>query len=192
MIVVADHGESFGEHAGVFAHGTSLYRTELHVPLLILPPSSRRDLAGRRVADTVSLRDLAATIVDLAGLEAGSPFPGESLARFWDGSRPGKAAPAEPADTRTLSEVVPYDPLDPSPDRLVRDPRWPLAALSDGDWTYIRREGDVREELFHLPDDALESRNRAADPAAKPWLERMRADLGRLTGGPLTPGRFNP
>ena len=80
----------------------------------------------------------------------------------------------------------------PSPDRLVRDPRWPLAALSDGDWTYIRREGDVREELFHLPDDALESRNLAADPAAKPWLERMRADLDRLTGGPLTPCRFNP
>ena len=51
VIVVADHGESFGEHDGVFCHGTSLYRTELHVPLLILPPPSRRDLAGRRVAE---------------------------------------------------------------------------------------------------------------------------------------------
>ena len=77
------------------------------------------------------------------------------------------------------------------PDRLLA-PRWPLAALSVGDWTYIRREGDIREELFHLPDDALESSNLAADPAARSWLERMRQALGRLTEGPLTPRRFNP
>ena len=38
VIIAADHGESFGEHAGVFCHGTSLYQTELHVPLLIIPP----------------------------------------------------------------------------------------------------------------------------------------------------------
>ncbi len=46
VIVVADHGESFGEHPGVFRHGTSLYQTELHVPLLIIPPAragARRD-----------------------------------------------------------------------------------------------------------------------------------------------------
>ncbi len=145
------------------------------------------------MADTVSLRDLAATIVDLAGLEADSPFPGESLARFWDGTRPGQATTADPAAvTRPLSEVVPYDPLDPSPDRLVRDPRWPLAALSDGDWTYIRREGDVREELFHLPDDALESRNLRCRPGRTALARADAPDLGRLTGGPLTPGRFNP
>ena len=56
--------------------------------------------------------------------------------------------------TRALSEVVPEDPLNPDPDRRL-DPRWPLAALSDGGWTYIRREGQVREELFHVPEDLL-------------------------------------
>jgi len=176
----------------VFCHGTSLYQTELHVPLLILPPSKVGGLAGHRVADTVSLRDLAATVVDLAGLEARSPFPGESLARYWERTGPGVAAPVDPAAPRALSEVVPYDPLDPSPDRLVLEPRWPLAALSDGDWTYIRREGEVSEELFHLRDDAMEANNLTADPAARPRLERMRRALGGLTGGPLTPRRFNP
>ena len=34
LIITSDHGESFGEHAGVFCHGSSLYQTELHVPLL--------------------------------------------------------------------------------------------------------------------------------------------------------------
>jgi arylsulfatase A-like enzyme len=190
LIVLADHGESFGEHAGVFCHGTSLYRTELHVPLVIVPPSTRGDLAGRRVAETVSLRDLAATVVDLAGQGTRSPFPGRSLARFWDGAA---VAPDGTGDaSRALSEVVPEDPLNPDPERLVTEPRWPLAALSDGDWTYIRREEPAREELFHLPDDALESRDLAADPAARTRLENLRASLGRLTEGPLTPRRFNP
>ena len=85
LIIASDHGESFGEHAGVFCHGTSLYQTELHVPLLIVPPGGHA--TKQVVKETVSLRDLAATIVDVLGLEAGSPFPGSSLARYWDGSR---------------------------------------------------------------------------------------------------------
>ena len=35
LIIASDHGESFGEHPGIFIHGGSLYDTELHVPLLI-------------------------------------------------------------------------------------------------------------------------------------------------------------
>ena len=60
-----------------------------------------------------------------------------------------------------------------------------------GEWSYIRREGKVREELFHLRQDANEQRNLARDPAARPILEQMRADLDRLTAGPLLPQRFN-
>ena len=39
LIITSDHGESFGEHPGVFGHGTSLYQTQLHVPLVIVPPA---------------------------------------------------------------------------------------------------------------------------------------------------------
>ena len=92
LIIASDHGESFGEHAGVFCHGTSLYETELHVPLLIIPPGG--SATKQVVKEAVSLRDLAATIVELTGSAAGSPFPGDSLARFWNGkshSLPPKA-----------------------------------------------------------------------------------------------------
>ena len=82
MIVTSDHGESFGEHEKIFCHGTSLYQTELRVPLLIIPPGGAAK--AKVVNDTVSLRDLAATVVDVSGQRAGSPFPGHSLARFWD------------------------------------------------------------------------------------------------------------
>jgi len=187
VIIAADHGESFGEHPRVFRHGGSLYQTELHVPLVIIPPAGIP--AKQVVTEAVSLRDLAATVVDVLGFKAVSPFPGDSLARFWNGR--SVAAPAQPAASDpTLSEVVPIDPLNPDPSQLL-EPRWPLAALSERDWTYIRREGDVREELFHLREDAKEVQNLASDPAMEPTLERMRKALGRLTGGPLTPQRFN-
>ncbi len=80
IIVTSDHGEGLGEH-NLFDHGESLYQTEIRVPLVIVPPSGLNPAAV--VDETVSLRDLPATIVDLAGQANGSPFPGESLARFW-------------------------------------------------------------------------------------------------------------
>ena len=184
VIVAADHGESFGEHAGVFCHGTSLYQTEVHVPLVILPPGG---LPSKRVVtETVSLRDLAATIVDVLNFQADSPFPGKSLARFWDGSSPSPSS-----SDRALSEVVPIDSINPDPLEMVK-PHWPLAAVNERGWTYIRREGDVREELFHLREDPGESNNLADRPSAQPHLERMRGSLSGLTAGPLTPGRFRP
>ncbi len=189
LIVTADHGESFGEHPGVFFHGVSLYRTELHVPLVIIPPGNRP--SPRVVTEPVSLRDLAATIVDIAGLQAGSPFPGESLARFGN-DPPLPAGSGIVTSSPALSEVVPNRPFDEEPSHWLSKPRWPSAALAEGQWTYIRHEGDVREELFRIRDDAQEQQNLAGDPAMQPILQRMRAELGRLTGGPLTPGRFNP
>jgi arylsulfatase A-like enzyme len=187
VIIASDHGESFGEHAGIYCHGTSLYRAELHVPLVIIPPA--RGASPRVVNDPVSLRDLAATVVDIAGLKAEAPFPGNSLARFW--TDPAGPAPGASPSDRALAEVVPNDPRDPDPARLLKT-RWPLAALTEGDWTYIRREGDVREELFHRREDAQEQHNLAGDPTVRSVLERMRAALSRLTAGPLTPQRFRP
>ena len=67
----------------------------------------------------------------------------------------------------------------------------PLGAVKEAEWSYIRREGDVREELFHLSEDAKEQRNLAGDPSAQTTLEQMRAALDRLTGGPLLPERFS-
>jgi arylsulfatase A-like enzyme len=187
LIVASDHGESFDEHTGVFCHGTSLYRTELQVPLVIVPPGGS---ATRRIInDPVSLRDLAATVVDVLGLETGSPFPGNSLARYWRETSP--TAPLAPAPAGpALSEVVPGLAVNVDAYGLPNR-SWPLGAIHDGDWSYIRGEGNVREELFHLKNDAKEQRNLAHDPTARPILERMRQTLGRITGGPLLPERFN-
>jgi arylsulfatase A-like enzyme len=189
VIVAGDHGENFGEHPGVFLHGTTVFRTECHVPLVIIPPGGAS--AAKVVADPVSLRDLAATIVDVSGSSAGSPFPGESLVRFWDTSRRAAHADAK-GPSPSLVELAPQEDSVNANPLQSDDLRWPLAALVEKDWSYIKREGHIDEQLFYLRKDTAELRNLAADPAARPTLERMREALGHLTAGPLTPDRFNP
>ena len=138
----------------------------------------------------MSLRDLPATIVDVLG--CGRAF---ALSRRLAGPvLEGAVALAGAAPShrgQALAEVVPLDLLDPDPAQLLK-PRWPLAALDAEGWTYIRREGNVREELFHLSEDPRETRNLARDPANQLTVEALRAALGRLTNGPLTPDRFKP
>jgi arylsulfatase A-like enzyme len=189
IILVSDHGESFGEHDGVFLHGSSLYQTELHVPFVVVPPAGTR--IAPAVAETVSLRDLAATLVDIAGFGADSPFPGASLAPLW---RPTSRSPGdEGSGVGALAEVVPNETLDVgAPDRSGSRRPWPLAALTEDGWSYIRREGETREELYHLSEDSRERHNLAGSASHRPRLESMRALLSRLTAGPLTPDRFNP
>jgi arylsulfatase A-like enzyme len=186
LIITSDHGESFGEHAGIFCHGTSLYDTELHVPLVVVPPNGRA--TKQVVEEPVSLRDLAATVVDLAELEAGAPFPGRSLRRFWKQTSPtGQVKP--PVGSPALAEVVPNDTFKRDfwgvPEQFP-----PMGAVKDKDWSYIRQEGDVREELFRLREDPRELRNLANDPAAQMTLRQMRAALNDQTEGPLLPVRF--
>ena len=187
LIIVSDHGESFGEHAGVFCHGLSLYDTELHVPLLIIPPGGRA--TSRVIKEPVSLRDLPATIIDVAGQASGSAFPGNSLAGFWNETTP----PRKRAQGETvLAEVVPNSSAPGNRDSSgLPKPTWPLGALKDAEWSYIRREGDIHEELFHLRDDVDEKRDLASDPSARSTLQQMRAVLDRLTAGPLSPHRFS-
>lgn len=78
VIVTADHGEEFGEH-GLLGHGSSLSIASLRVPLVIVYPPGVP--SGRRVGTTVSLKEIAATVLDFAGALAA--LPGTSLRRFW-------------------------------------------------------------------------------------------------------------
>jgi hypothetical protein len=156
---------------------------------VIIPPVGGP--SPRVVTESVSLRALAATTVEVLDFQADSPFHGEPLARFWNVSSP-TASPLAAATDPVLSEVVPRQSFGSNSSQWLNEPGWPLAALNDGDWVYIRREGDVLDELFHLREDAHERHKLAREPAMQPTLERMRGALGRLTAGPLTTERFNP
>ncbi len=175
VIVTSDHGEGLGEH-NLFFHGETLYRTEIRVPLVIVLPGQNRSMV---VSETISLRDLPATIVDLTGQGTGSPFPGRSLARMWQDSRPGDPSAAGEGAISELASPNPYDP------NQGRSPghRGALAALAEGDFVYIRNEGDGGEELFNARADPNEFDNRARFQATQSVKERLRVQLNELRAG---------
>ena len=176
VIVTSDHGEGLGEH-DLFDHGESLYRTELGVPLLIVLPA--RSQHQGVVRETVSLRDLSATITDLVGLRSGSPFPGQSLARLWRDPSPGVAPAAAEA---AMSELADPNPANPNQGRSPAS-RGPLVSLAAGDFVYIRNEGDGSEELFNERDDPRELINRARVEGMQPLIKQFRERLRQIKAG---------
>jgi arylsulfatase A-like enzyme len=172
LVITSDHGEGLGEH-DLFEHGESLYSTEIHVPLLIVPPTGIK--AGGVVSQTVSLRNLPATIVDLVGLGNNSPFPGHSLASLWGASGPRSGDDGDDI----LSELPSPSPGDPSHGRSPAR-RGPLVSLAEGDLVYIRNERDASEELYVEHDDPRELTNRAGSVRMEPALRRFRERLARI------------
>ena len=65
IVVVADHGEAFGEH-GEQTHGTFCYDTTVRIPLLVRYPDGFR--AGERSGEVVGLVDLHATLAEALGV----------------------------------------------------------------------------------------------------------------------------
>lgn len=147
VIVTSDHGELFDEH-GLRGHANSLYRNLLRVPLLIRYPAAVP--AARRISRQVSLRDLAATIVDLGALRAGS-FPGHSLRAAWEGGGGG------------VSDVVAEVSQVPNVSATQPNAAGGLAAWFDDSTHYIRQLPNRREEVFDYRRDTTESRDLVGD-----------------------------
>ncbi len=68
VLIVSDHGDSFGED-GSMGHGTRLTTGQIHVPCLIRSP---RFSPGRRT-DIAGSIDVAATVLALAGVKSSLP-----------------------------------------------------------------------------------------------------------------------
>ena len=130
VIITSDHGESFGDH-GTFGHSYSVFLDEVGVPLVILAPGAP---AGRVVDSPVSLRDLPATVVNLAGLSVGSPFPGHSLAAYWP-MAPGPSLRGSAPWRSRRSPARPRYGLRPTAASGTvgfRCHSWPRAAITSG------------------------------------------------------------
>jgi len=142
LIITADHGEEFGEH-GQFGHKSKLYDELLRVPLVIVGPGMDKAL---RVMDTVSLMDLAPTIVDLLGVEVSEKtrkFRGQSLVALIE----GKESRSEGVISEVSHEIAKMD--------------WSKTkiAIRTSNWKYIySREQELRE-LYDLRRDPKEAQN---------------------------------
>ncbi len=173
VILTADHGEEFGEH-GIFDHGYTLYLPALHVPLLISFPE--RIPSGRRVAEPVSLRTLAATVVELTNLGDGAAFNGPSLSR----QLANATGVERPAETPVLSEVR----------KVTNRPAWFPASKGDMQslilegYHYIKN-GDGHEELYDIEADPWEKHDLAGSERTATKMVELRRHLQSV----LTPKR---
>jgi arylsulfatase A-like enzyme len=158
VVITSDHGEQFGEH-GLVLHANSLYKQALHVPLVVVHASQVP--AGVRVAEPVSLRDLAATIVDLAGTGEATPFPGVSLRGAWSGS-PSAASLALAHLTKARNRPDWYP-----------NGTGPMESLVEGRYHYIR---DARgaEQLYDVLADPAETEDLATTDRGREIVARMR------------------
>jgi len=76
VVLVADHGDQFGEH-GLYRHGNSLYDDLLHVPIVMRAPGLVP--TGRRIDEDVGLVDVVPTVLALLGLPPPRWTHGRSL-----------------------------------------------------------------------------------------------------------------
>jgi choline-sulfatase len=131
VVLLADHGESLGEH-GESGHGYFIYESTLHVPLLIHWPTDSRGDHPERVGEPGGLIDVAPTILGALKIAAPPSFRGKSL---FAGPRP------------VLSESV-----------YARDAfGWaPLRSIRTGETEYIEAP---HPELYDLASDSRELRN---------------------------------
>jgi arylsulfatase A-like enzyme len=175
VIVTADHGEELGER-GLITHGASVYRQEVHVPLVVIPPS--RSSTNQVVKEPVSLREVPATVAEWTNLGPRNPFPGRSLTR----SR-GDDQERFPEASPVLSELqhnIAFAETEPIP-----FPFGPATSLASRDRVYIRRE-DGSEELYDLWNDPDESVDLAGHPQSRPVLDQFRSELNRIRSGSST------
>lgn len=158
IIVVADHGESLGDH-GERDHGIFLYDSVMRVPLIIRVPGARPG----RVADVVRITDLMPTMLELSGAPAAAS-DGVSLAGVLNGTR-------RYADLESYSESL-------YPQRFG----WsPLRALRAGRFKFIEAP---RPELYDLERDPFEQRNIHGDrPTVAAAMRRRLASMSAFDGG---------
>ena len=150
VLFLADHGESLFEH-DYLGHGRRIYHNNLHIPLMIRGAGIK---AGRSVAPVRGI-DIAPTLLGLAGLPKGKGMLGLDL----------------------LHEEVPMDrhrvvetyggavPNLPGVKGAMADARPMRQGVIHEGWKLIL--GGDAPELYYLPDDPRELKDRAATEPAR-------------------------
>ncbi|MBL38476.1 MAG: hypothetical protein CMP07_08710 [Xanthomonadales bacterium] len=159
VIVTSDHGQGLGDER-VLAHGPVLTEAVLHVPMIV---RDFRNGSTSRIADNVSVVDLAPTLMQLA---LGLPMPevdGRSLTDYLNGSPSGDAERDTFAEVALRENLVGRDWYDPDA----------LAVYADG-LKFIFEHDEFR--VF----DPTSIPSAAAEIVGDPQSEALAAYLGSV------------
>lgn len=162
VIIAADHGESHGEH-GELSHGLFLYEASMRVPLIASLPGAIP--AGRVASQTVSLMDVAPTVLSALGMPPLKQVQGRDLMPLlFSDPEEWEARPV------IMETMVPWNLYGWSPSRAIVHERFKYIESPQPELYDL--EADPRE-LTNLYD---EDRDRAEVMAKR--LEAIRTGYG--------------
>ncbi len=122
----------------------------------------------------VSLRDLPATVVDLVGVGAGSPFPGSSLRARWN-PQESRSPAAEVKISPAFSEQADWSTLETKQPHTREFGEFQMSLVAEGK-QYVR-DGSGAEHLFDLAVDPFEMDNLMQHPGAEQRVAPFRKML---------------
>ena len=155
IIITSDHGEAFGEKHGditEYNHGTHLYDTTQHVPLIIKLPTEKNK--NHRISHIVQSIDIAPTILEFFGNNNYEPFKGVSLMDLIKGQKRNK---------KGVSFSESASPLNTTQEELLNKRR--LSSIRTENIKYIRNITGQREELYDIASDPDERKNIISEKA---------------------------
>jgi len=165
VVLVADHGESLGEHWET-THGIFLYDATVRVPLILHYPGlhySGRLPQGSVFSQPVMTLDILPTVLDLLKISHPAGLQGKSL--LTDPAAPANSAnPANTAHSDDDSYPLQASPSQASDDGIFLETRFPefnfgwsrLEGVRTRRWKYIHAP---RPELYDLSSDPHELHN---------------------------------
>ncbi len=151
VVLVADHGEEFGDHGGS-GHGATLFREQIRVPFLVRAPG----IPPGRIEAPVRTIDLMPTVLSLCGLETPAQAVGHALLGPEADLDPSRAALSETRMNPTLE----------------------LESVVTDSWKLVRDRRSGERSLYDLATDVKETVDRAGDEARQ--LERLTTALDEL------------
>jgi arylsulfatase A-like enzyme len=160
VVFLSDHGYLWGEHG--LGGKWLLYEESIRIPLLVRGPGIPEAMRGIKPDHLALNIDVAPTLLDMAGIPIPSEIDGTSLYPLLRG---------RPNPWRTdffMEHVDVIDVKRPIPDsRGVRSREWKYIR-------YVNVEPEI-EEIYHLAEDPLETRNLAHDAGHGEIRDRLRA-----------------
>jgi len=143
VILVADHGESFGEK-DEHTHGMYAYQSTMRIPFIVRPPKPLPE--GRVVTAAVSNVDVAPTALGLLGLDPLKDIDGVDLSVHIKGEAPGRGPVFLEAET-------PYNRFGFHPEWVAVETPWKLFSTPS-------------PRLYNVVEDPMENVDRLPEQAA--------------------------